>query len=973
MPSSAAIRAGRAFVEVFLRDDKLAKGLADSQRKLRAFASGASALGHRLLGVGAALAVPLIAGTKVFVDFEQAMANVSTMLAEPQKHMDSFRAGIRRLSVEMGESTGTLAKGLYDILSASIAPEKALAVLEVSARAAKAGLTDTGVAADAITTLLNAYGLQTEQAGDVSDWLFTIVKRGKTTFAELAPQIGLVASTASSAGVSLDELGSLLALLTRNGVKTENAITAVNQVISQFLKPTSEAQAYAASLGFELSSATLKAEGLVGVFRRISRLPPDAIAKLFPDIRALRGAIPALAHVAELTEDMGAMQKRTGATAEAFGKNTATLGHRLNQAKESALQAAEAIGAVLAPAITKVANWIRDNAEAVGEWIREHKGLVTTAAAVAAALIGIGAAMTALGAAAYAVIIPIASLRVALIAIKVFGPILVGELAAAARGIGALAIAHPIAAAVLGLAAAGTALWLAYRPVPEELRKASDEAGKFYQSTVKRGEASRKSLARLEELNRKQRLSNEEMAEARSIVALLSGEYGNLGLSIDKTTGKVNGLAAANARLAEANARVEGVAVKSQIEALEREFAGLSKVTSRNAWQVFLDNEWGGQAAEREQKAYERMDEIAAEISALRSKGEALNDIAEGGPGRAPGGAGASPGAGPADKRALYEKANQSLLDQIRKLELGKIENSLDREVELTKQAYEEKKRAAIEANQDVSLVERALGLELEAIRRQHAADERALWFEIARARIEATEEGGARTQKLLELQLAERREQLRKQGITEKQIAAQEAAERAKAAKTRAEQEKAVADDSARARIEAAGGPGAKKKLFDFDLKARSDALRKQGVGEAAIREREAAERAKFAKEQADEERQLAIDTAKAKAEATLKGPAKDLALFRIDQAERIRRLREQGVGEDAIKASVRAESAKFAAEHLQNKTASAGTFSAIGAARGLGGFDAADRTARNTDKMATLLAQFVQAVKQNRYVFQN
>ncbi len=38
-------------------------------------------------------------------------------------------------------------------------------VLKVSARAAAAGVTDTGIAADAITTILNAYSMSAEEAG----------------------------------------------------------------------------------------------------------------------------------------------------------------------------------------------------------------------------------------------------------------------------------------------------------------------------------------------------------------------------------------------------------------------------------------------------------------------------------------------------------------------------------------------------------------------------------------------------------------------------------------------------------------------------------------------------------------------------------------------------------------------------------------------------------------------------------------
>jgi hypothetical protein len=388
---------------------------------------------------------------------------------------------------------------------------------------------------------------------------------------------------------------------------------------------------------------------------------------------------------------------------------------------------------------------------------------------------------------------------------------------------------------------------------------------------------------------------------------------------------------------------------------------------------VFLDNEWGGEAAAKEKAAYERMDAISKKILALRGQAAALGEVGNGKTSAAPsgGGAGSRPGAAPASAEALYGTSNQKLLDDIRKLELDRIENSLTREVELTKLAYEEKIRAAKEAGQDLSLVQRALGLELQEIQLKHGEEERSLWFEIAEARIEATLSGGAREQKLLDLQLKQRREQLRKQGFAEAQIAAREQAERAKAARQQQERDRSITDEAARSRLETAGGPGRDQALLDFDLKQRSDELRKQGVSEAAIREREGAERAKFAKQQADREREIALQGRKDEIAATMRGPAKELALFRLEQAEKIRRMQEQGISPDLIRRSTMASSAAFAAEHLQTKQTTAGSFSAIAAVRGLGGQDSQEKTARNTEKMAKLLEMFVGAARNNRLVF--
>ena len=395
--SSADIKAGAAFVEVYVNNSRLIRGLKAAQKKLRGFEASVTAIGKKLMVASGLMSMPFVAGVKVFADFEQQMAMVSTMLDEPAKHIDRFKRGVREMSVEFGESTETLAKGLYDILSASVAPEKALDVLAVAAKSAKAGMTDTGTAADAITTMLNAYGMSADRAGEVSDLLFSIVKRGKTTFAELAPSIGLVATTAATAGVSTEELGAALATMTRNGVKTDNAITAVQAIISSFLKPAEEASEYARSLGFEMSVATLQAEGLEGIFKKISHLPPDAVAKLFPNVRAIRGVLPALQNMQGFTDDLAVMANKAGATDVAFEKMSKTLSATFASLKQASLAVLAAIGETLASDIAKAANAISKIIGKVHDFVVANKTLVATIAKIVLVVGGVGTTFLVLG------------------------------------------------------------------------------------------------------------------------------------------------------------------------------------------------------------------------------------------------------------------------------------------------------------------------------------------------------------------------------------------------------------------------------------------------------------------------------------------------------------------------------------------------------------------------------------------------
>ena len=97
-------------------------------------------------------------------------------------------------------------------------------------------MTDTAAAADAITTILNSYQLSASQATAVSDKLFATVKRGKLTFSELAGSIGKVSAVAAIAGLSLDELLATIATITRQGIRSDQAMTAIVGVIRTFIE-----------------------------------------------------------------------------------------------------------------------------------------------------------------------------------------------------------------------------------------------------------------------------------------------------------------------------------------------------------------------------------------------------------------------------------------------------------------------------------------------------------------------------------------------------------------------------------------------------------------------------------------------------------------------------------------------------------------------------------------------------------------
>lgn len=334
-----------------------------------------------------AISAAVMGSVYAFSKFEEQMANVSTMLDDhTMNFMPRYSKAIRQMSVDFGEGTASLSKGLYDILSASIAPAKALDVLAVAAKTARAGMTTTAVAADVLTTMLNAYGLSADKVGRVSDILFAIIKKGKTTFAELAPSIGKIAGVSAIAGLSMEQLGAAMATMTRV-LPTEIAATSARAIVMGFLKPMESAKAAAQKFGFELSSATLKAIGLTGVLQKLKGATGEQLAEMFPNVRGLAGLAVALKKMETNLEDYHLMLNSAGLTQKAYEKMTGTLAHTLRRLKQSFIILATSIGSTLAPAFDFLTKITISSTEKAIEYLEKHKFAIMKWAVVVAARI----------------------------------------------------------------------------------------------------------------------------------------------------------------------------------------------------------------------------------------------------------------------------------------------------------------------------------------------------------------------------------------------------------------------------------------------------------------------------------------------------------------------------------------------------------------------------------------------------------
>lgn len=274
-------------------------------------------------GIGTSAAMAFAAAAKSSYDFakdfQKNMKEVATLSSEIAGSFPKYQEALLKLTTEIPVSANDSAKALYGIVSAGYDGAAGLKMLEVSAKAAIGGVTETATAADGLTSIMNAYRISVDEAEEVSDQLFSTVKLGKTTFGEISASISQAAPTAAAFGVELDQLLSALATITKTGTPTSQAMTQIRAAIQGTTKVLGDA-------AFEGRT-----------FQEALQYLYDQAGGSASKLKELLGTDEALAAVLKLTgenakgaaSDLDAISNSAGAAQDAFKMMAETADNQL--------------------------------------------------------------------------------------------------------------------------------------------------------------------------------------------------------------------------------------------------------------------------------------------------------------------------------------------------------------------------------------------------------------------------------------------------------------------------------------------------------------------------------------------------------------------------------------------------------------------------------------------------------------------
>lgn len=365
------------------------------------------------MGMSKAVTLPLIGAGAALgamgIQFEDAMAKVSTIADTTQVPLSELETAIMKLSDETGIAAADIADNVYNAISAGQETGDAVAFVENATKLATAGFTDSAAALDVLTTTLNAYGLESEEVSRVSDVLITTQNLGKTTVDELASSMGKIIPTAQANGVSVEELGASYATLTANGIATAESTTYLNSMMNELGKSgTVASDILREETGKSFAELMDSGMSLGDVLQVIQDSADDsglAMADMFGSAEAGKAAMSLLSGgVDGYNAAVEEMLNSTGATDEAFEKmQTTSMKLRIawNKIKNVAID----FGGVLLDTLMPIIDSVVDKISQVTEWLRnldetQKQTIIKIAGVVAAigpALVIIGKLVSGVG------------------------------------------------------------------------------------------------------------------------------------------------------------------------------------------------------------------------------------------------------------------------------------------------------------------------------------------------------------------------------------------------------------------------------------------------------------------------------------------------------------------------------------------------------------------------------------------------
>lgn len=522
--------------------DRYGNSVKKANPELEKSASSVDALASALVASGLQqtvedVAESLLDFSEAASTFELSVAKIYTLADPSAVSKETMKAGILEISSDYKVAAEKIGEAVYQALSAGVDTANVLEFVRQSTQLSVAGFSDAATAVDVLTTILNAYGLKASQTEAVASKLVKTQDLGKVSVDQLGAVLGRIIPSAAAYGVNLDNIAAAYANMTASGINAENTTTYLSTMLDELADTgSSVASVLKEKTGksfSELMAAGLSLGDVLDVLGDSVGNDMAQFSGLWSSATAGKAAIALLnagADVFNTTLDQ--MANSSGAVAANYDKLASTSEFASRRMETAAENLKIAVGDQLNPVLNELKGAGADIMEAAADIVSQNPALVAI----------ISGTVTALGllTTAFSGLMVIRSVKSAMDALNI-------SMTANPYVLVATAVAGLIAAVAVYASQIEThaekveKLTEASRGLEDAVAAAETAFEDSKVSTEAAGTAVGKYIDRLEELETQGKMTDQQLAEYRTVVEQINSVMPGLNASIDEQTGLLVG------------------------------------------------------------------------------------------------------------------------------------------------------------------------------------------------------------------------------------------------------------------------------------------------------------------------------------------------------------------------------------------------------------------------------------------------
>jgi TP901 family phage tail tape measure protein len=213
--------------------------------------------GRRLIAVGAIGVGAFGFAVKSAADFEEQMSRFKAVTDTPTKAMDAMRQKALQLGRDSAYGATEVAQGFVELGKAGLSAQDILAgVGDAAVYLAAAGELDMADSTNILVTALRTFKLPATDAVHVANLLAGAANASLSEVSDLAESFRYAGPVAATAGVSVEDLATSLALFSNVGIKGSQAGTSFRSMLLGLVAYTPKARAELQKLGIITADGT---------------------------------------------------------------------------------------------------------------------------------------------------------------------------------------------------------------------------------------------------------------------------------------------------------------------------------------------------------------------------------------------------------------------------------------------------------------------------------------------------------------------------------------------------------------------------------------------------------------------------------------------------------------------------------------------------------------------------------------------